>query len=119
METETDFEFPDDYARRGEAQAAADSINDVILGDFPPPVDPALPDSSEFEKNFFDKVFDNLKGWNLPPHFSQCPVGSFDAFSQSFTIDSHCQLAENYFGAFSGAMAVVWVVAALWVVLRA
>lgn len=120
------IEFPSDYARQGEAQAAADSINntlgpklDKITETGADPTDPAQPPGSEFDQAFFQGTFTSLLGWQLPAHTSQCPTSGFDWNGQTYTIDSHCQLVADHFGAFSTVMAVVWTVIALFILLGA
>lgn len=113
--------FPSDYARQGESQSAANSTNTKIdalkaglLEASPAPNDPAMP-----EWAFFDGTFSGLLGWSLPSHTSQCPTGSFSAFDRTYTIDSHCNLIVSHWSALQSAMAVVWVIAALFIVLAA
>lgn len=120
------IQFPSDYARQGEAQAAADSINnalgpklDKITETGADPADPVQPANSEFDQAFFQGTFTNLLGWQLPTHTSQCPTGSFDWLGQTFTMDSHCQLIADHFQAIAAAMAVVWTILALFILLSA
>jgi hypothetical protein len=111
------IEWPDDYARRGEAEDAADKIVDAVMGDGEDiPLDVTVTD---FDSSFFNGTFDNLSAWRVPNHSSQCPVGSFDVFDKTFLIDSHCALVQDYFSELSAAMIVVFSVLALFIVLRA
>lgn len=118
--------FPSDYARAGEAASAAQSISntlgpkiDAITNTGDDPVDPLLPEESIFNDAFFSGTFNNLLGWQLPAHSSECPTGSFAWNGGTYAIDSHCQLINSHFGTLSAAMAVVWTVAALFLLLRA
>lgn len=120
------IEFPSDYARQGEAQTAATSINDTlgpkidkITETGADPADPLQPQGSEFDQAFFQGTFTGLLGWQLPAHTSQCPTSSFGWNNQTFTMDSHCQLVNNHFSALSTVMAVVWTVLALFILLGA
>lgn len=113
--------FPSDYARQGEAQSAANSTNAridamklALLEASPAPTDPAIP-----EWSFFDGTFAQLLGWSLPSHSSQCPTGSFGAFDRTYTIDAHCNLVASHWSALQAAMSVVWLIAALFIVLAA
>lgn len=119
------IQFPSDYARQGEAASAAQSISNIlgpkldkITETSPAPPDPTLPDPSGYTD--FGSTFSSLLGWQLPGHTSQCPTGSFNTpWNTSYTIDSHCQLIANHWGALQSAMFVVWTVAALFIVLKA
>lgn len=118
--------FPNDYARYGEALAAANTINarldamngaltkSVNVGD-PLAVDPALMPT-------FGSTFNNLRAFNLPPHNATCPAPSLDLSAVSMGVhvmNSHCTLVQNHFAALQAAMMVAWSVAALFVVLKA
>lgn len=122
----TTVEFPSDYSRSGEAQLAATSINDAlgpkldkITETGSDPADPLQPQASEFDQQFFSGTFNNLLGWQLPAHSSQCPTSSFSWENRTFTLDSHCQLVNNHFSVLASVMAVVWTVLALLIVLGA
>jgi hypothetical protein len=111
------IQWPDDYARRGEAEDAADKIIDAFSGeteaiDLTAPVD-------SFNDNYFSGTFDGLTAWRLPPHVSQCPTGSFSVFGNNYTIDSHCVLMESYFNDLSSVMVVLFSLLALFIVLKA
>lgn len=115
--------FPNDYARTGEASKAADKIVDK-LDSFSNPAeptqsDPEIPDDSNFDNSFFKNVFDPLLGWKLPSHESICPVANFALFNQNYVMDAHCLIAENNRAALSSIMMVAWVLAALFIVLKA
>lgn len=108
------IQFPSDYARQGEAQAAADSIK-ARLENTQDINDPVMP--SEFAH--FGDTFNNLLGWQLPSHNSQCPTSSFQFLDNTYVIDTHCQLINDHFDLFRSVMAVVFVLLALFVVMRA
>lgn len=120
--------WPDDYARAGEAAAAAGQINSHIdalkgsvdgikdkLTDSQSLNDPTLPAWSDPWGN----AFDSLKGWQLPGHTASCPAPSFDWNGHSYAISTHCQLWSDHADTLAGAMVVVWLVAALFLILRA
>lgn len=119
------IQFPSDYARQGEAASAAQSISntlgpklDKLVETSAAPVDVVVPDPSGYTD--FGNTFTGLLGWQLPGHTSQCPTGSFTSpWNTSYTIDSHCQLISSHWTALQSVMAVVWTIAALFVVLRA
>lgn len=120
------IEFPSDYARQGEAATAAQSIVDAlgpkldkITETGADPTDPTQPPGSEFDQAFFQGTFTNLLGWQLPAHTSQCPTSSFDWNSTSYTINTHCQLINDHFSVLASAMAVVWTIVALFILLGA
>lgn len=113
--------FPDDYARQGTLQSVDSGVSTLHkdLTDTSNVDDPTIPDQSRFAESFFSGTFDGLKGWSLPGHVSQCPTGSFVWNSTSYTIDAHCQLVNDHFNALQAAMAVVWSLLALFIVLKA
>lgn len=118
--------FPSDYAKAGEAAAAAASINanlgpklDKITETGADPTDPILPGDAEWTPVFFNGTFTNLLGWSMPSHSSQCPTGSFAWNNSTYTIDSHCQLVNNHFSLFSVVMVVIWTIGALFILLAA
>lgn len=117
--------FPSDYARQGEAGTAAQVVTgtlgpklDKLVETSAAPADLIVPESSGYTD--FGNTFTGLLGWQLPGHSSQCPTASFmSPWNTSYTVDSHCQLISTHWTALQGAMAVVWTIAALFVVLRA
>lgn len=111
----SDFQFPSDYARQGEAKAASDKLGDRLLQESSPSADPEIPDGY----TDLSGSFSGLLGWQLPSHQSQCPTGSFDAWDRTFVFDRHCQLAQDHVQALALVMIVVWTIAGLWIVLRA
>jgi hypothetical protein len=120
------IQFPSDYARQGEAMAAAnslapklDQLHQDLTQSSSPPSDPDLPAASDFENSFFKNTFTGLLSWQLPGHSSACPTPSFSALGSVYTIDSHCQLINDHWGILSAAMVVVWTLGALFIVLKA
>jgi hypothetical protein len=113
--------FPDDYARENTSQATKSGIDQLHkdLTDTESVDDPLIPEASRFTDSFFSGTFDGIKGWSLPSHSSVCPTGTFAFNNTTYTMDAHCQLANNHFGALQAAMAVVWSLLALFIVLKA
>lgn len=118
--------FPSDYARVGEAAAAANQVNaslgpklDKITETGADPSDPSIPGSAEFDQAFFNGTFNNLLGWQLPAHSSACPTSSFDWNGSTYQVNSHCQLVNDHFGLFSTVMMVIWTILALFILLAA
>lgn len=118
--------FPSNYAKAGEAALAASSINsnlgpklDKITETGADPNDPTIPGQEEFNQAFFSGTFTDLLGWSLPAHSSACPTSSFDWNNSTYLVDSHCQLIEDHFSAFSTVMTVIWSILALFILLAA
>lgn len=61
----------------------------------------------------------DLKNFQAPASGAQCPKPTFQAFEQTFTMDKHCDLAEQNRAAIKAGMMVVFSLAALLIVLRA
>lgn len=126
--TATGGGFPNDYARAGEAAAAAATINAKLdtlhhdLSDTTTVVDPLAVDPTTMPS--FGTTFDNLKAWNLPAHASTCPAPDIDLSSvfgagHVYSFNAHCQLVQDHFAALQAAMMVCWSLMAMFVVLRA
>lgn len=121
------IQFPTDYARQGEAQAAANPIKTSVdkLGDVSNASlnDPVNPDSAEFENGFFKNTFNGLSAWTVPGHVSECPKPdlSYTVFGHytHIILDAHCTLYESVKPLVAVAFNVVWVVVALFIVLGA
>ena len=114
--------FPDDYARQATAAASLGELAKISKtltdsSDVPDPLVP--PSSSGFTDSFFKDTFDNLLGWQVPSHTSSCPTSSFNAFDRTFTIDAHCNLVNENFNNLRTAMTVIYVLMALFIVLKA
>lgn len=126
--TATGGGFPNDYARAGEAAAAAATINAKLdtlhrdLSDTTTVVDPLAVDPTTMPS--FGTTFDNLKSWNLPAHASTCPAPDIDlsgvfGAGHVYSFNAHCQLVQDHFAALQAAMMVCWSLMAMFVVLRA
>lgn len=111
-------QFPGDYSRQGEAAAAIAPINDKLTNSTDI-ADPSLPESQQFGDAFFKDTFGGLLGWRLPSHASTCPTPGFNYNGQAFVINAHCQLIADHWSALQAVMTVVWVMLALFLVLRA
>lgn len=113
--------YPTDYARQGEAGAAADRVvtelqdikADMDKAPILPsePVPPAMP--------WFGDTFDSLLSWTLPAHSSTCPTWDFSVFGTDFSMNQHCQIIEEYRQDFSAASVLVFLLIALFIVLGA
>lgn len=113
--------WPDDYSREGTLQAAKAGIDQLHkdLTDQQSTDDPSRPADSVFTDAYFNGTFDTLKTWSLPGHTSACPTGSFVWNSVTYTMDVHCQLFNDHMSTIQAAMAVVWSILALFIVMRA
>ena len=121
--------WPDDYARQATllsvntqlatANTNLSSINRALTEPGTPATGPTLPDASLFTDQFFKDTFSPLLAWQLPLHTSQCPTSSFAAFGALYTVNAHCQLIQDHWGALSAVMTAVWSVLALFLVLKA
>lgn len=118
--------FPSDYARVGEAAAAAVPITnslDTLHNDLSvttATVDPVLPT----EIPGWGNTFTDLLSWQLPAHASACPTPELDlsgvlGAGHTYVMNSHCGLIQDNFDTFNAAMIVVWSTLALFIVLRA
>lgn len=122
--------LPTDYARTGEAAAAAGLITpklDTLHKDLTDvgalPVDPVAPESTAFRDAFFSGTFGGLLSWRLPNHSSECPVAVFDytlfGSRQHLVMDAHCTITEQIRPSLSVVMVVFWTITALFVLLGA
>ncbi len=122
--------LPTDYARTGEAGAAATSINtklDTLHRDLTEKgtdvADPVSPQAAAFSDAFFNGTFGNLLAWRLPGHTSTCPTITFDymMFSshQVHNMDAQCTIAEQIRPVLNVVMVVCWSIVALFVLLEA
>lgn len=124
----TGFTFPNDYARQGEADAAAKLITpklDILHDDLTktaPVADPA--NLSAVDMPGWSNTFTNLLSWQLPAHTSACPRPSMDLSAifgsgSIFTLQSHCDLLNSNAAPLHSAMLIVFTLSALFIVLRA
>ncbi len=114
--------FPSDYARQGEAAAAAtgivaglDTLHQDLTKTAEAPGDPVY----DKEYTGFGDTFHGLLSWQLPGHSSECPTGSFSAFGTVYTLDAHCTLMQSHEGTIRASMVAAWSLLALFIVLRA
>lgn len=120
--------FPTDYARQGEAAAAAATVSsklDVLHNDLTATTsiaDPVSPDSTTMP--WFTNTFTNLLAWQLPAHTSTCPAPTFDLSAllgagHIYTMDQHCQFFNNSAATIQSVFVICWTIFALFIVLRA
>lgn len=106
--------FPSDYARAGEAAAAAQTISDNLLsGEV---ITPVVPDS---DMPWFGETFDPLSGFQINTTGATCPVWQFDALDESFYIDHHCVLIQDFNPLFYAMFTAFWVLLAIRTVMEA
>lgn len=77
-----------------------------------------IPTASDILKPILDLLPD-LKRFQARPFGGQCPKPTFQAFDHSFTMDKHCDVAEQNRGAIQAGMMIVFALASLFIVLRA
>ncbi|WP_263770048.1 hypothetical protein [Propionivibrio soli] len=125
--------FPTDYARQGEAAAATvatvarlDTLHDDLTKASTAAGDPVVPDAGGgFEGAFFNGTFTDLLGWRLPGHAGVCPTAdiAFTFFGQPFDLHMNAQCAllndPDVYNVASTAFTVLWLVCALFIVLKA
>ena len=129
--------FPSDYAKAGEAAAAAatvvaainaqsaklDTLHHDLTDSATPPADPTVPESNRFKSAFFSGTFDGLTGWQVPAHTGVCPVATFDysmfGHGTHIVMDAQCTIAEAQRSTLAVVMAAVWSLVALFVVMSA
>lgn len=108
-----EVQFPSDYARAGEAAAAAQNVVDGLLsGEV---VTPEVPDE---EMPWFGSTFDGVLP-TINTSGATCPVWQFDAIGESFYIDHHCQLIADFNALFYAMFTAFWVLLAFRTVLEA
>jgi hypothetical protein len=111
--TGSQIEFPSDYARSGEAAAAAQNVVDGLLsGEV---VTPEVPDE---DMPWFGSTFDGVLP-TINTSGATCPVWQFDAIGESFYIDQHCQLILDFNALFYAMFTAFWVLLAFRTVLEA
>lgn len=120
--------FPSDYARTGEAAAAANALSPKLdtlhrdLSDTVSTIDPTVPIVDEMPT--WGNSFTNLLGWRVPAHASACPQPSMDLSGvlgpgSVYVMNSHCTLLNDNAAPLHNSMVVVFTMLALFVVLRA
>lgn len=121
-------QFPNDYARQGEADAAAKVITpklDKLHDDLTKTDTVADPtDLTAGDMPTWSNTFTDLLRWQLPAHSSACPRPSMDLSAifgpgSIFTLQSHCDLLNNNAAPLHSAMLIVFTLSALFIVLRA
>ena len=121
-------QFPGDYAKTGEAAAAAAGLGaklDTLHGDLTGSTDVADPEVlTAADMPGMGSTFDGIKAWTLPAHTSTCPQPQIDlsgvlGVGRTFTLSAHCQIAQDNLAALQAAMMVMWTIAAMFTVLRA
>lgn len=121
-------QFPGDYAKTGEAAAAAAGLGaklDTLHGDLTGQTtvgDPTALTAADMPG--MGTTFDGIKSWTLPAHTSTCPQPQIDlsgvlGAGRVFTLSTHCQLAQDHFPVLQTAMMLVWSISAMFVVLKA
>lgn len=106
-------EFPSDYAKSGEAAAAAQNVVDGLLsGEV---VTPEVPD---IEMPWFGATFDGVLP-TINTAGATCPVWQFEALGESFYIDHHCQLIADFNALFYAIFTAFWSLLAFRTVLEA
>jgi|GEM_PF-6457747 hypothetical protein len=106
-------QFPSDYARLGEASAAAQLVVEAITqGEL------LTPEVEDTEMPWFGSTFDGVLP-TINTSGSTCPVWQFDALGESFYIDHHCQLMVDFNPLFYAMFTAFWVLLAFRTVLEA
>lgn len=143
--TGTTFQFPTDYARVGEAAAAANVVKasvDSFKGEFV-----LFRTSWEAFKTLFQTLHEKITGttevqdpaeqpienglkaatsgltdWSMPAHSGACPTPSvsMEFFGgRTFTMNSHCEIAEQNRDLIGSIMRIMFAVMAVFIVLGA
>lgn len=119
-EAPVDIYDPDKATKPGTNPAGASQAQ-VNLGPdpgIPSPQMEDIPTAQAIMKPILDLLPD-LKNFKAPAAGGVCPKPSFDAFEHSFTIDKHCDLAEQNRAAIKAGMMLIFSLASLFIVLRA
>jgi hypothetical protein len=61
----------------------------------------------------------SLKNFVVPNHTAQCPKPTIAIFGKSIVMDAHCNLLDGVRNTLFAVMAFVWLIAAMFIVLRA
>ncbi len=93
----------------------------VDLGADPGIAAPSIDQPPGLESSLYPlfSLFPELKNYVAPSHSSVCPKPSFSAFGKTFTMESHCTLADNNRLTIASVMSVVWTIAGLFILLSA
>jgi len=68
---------------------------------------------------YLDNLFPFLRNFELTEKSASCPIGTFEAFGQTYTIDTHCPLLEENRTLFQTIMLIVWAFVSLRIILKA
>lgn len=106
--------FPSDYARAGEAAAAAQTISENLLqGEVVTPV------VADADMPWFGDTFQPLSAFQINTTGATCPVWQFDALDENFYIDHHCTLIQDFNALFYAMFTAFWVLLAIRTVMEA
>lgn len=106
--------IPTDYARSGEATSAANIITNKFSE--------TVPDTDLLEPvltNPLTNYFNPLRSWSVPVQSGNCPSGSFSWNNNDYNFDVMCTLFNNNLTIIQASMNVMYVLAALFIVLGA
>lgn len=144
--TSTNIQFPTDYARIGEAGAAANVVKasvDSFKGQFElfrasweafktlfqtlhekitGTTELADPSDVQLPENQLKTATAGLSSWSMPSHASECPAPSMtlEFFGgKTYTLNSHCQIAEQNRDLIGALMRIMFAVMAVFIVLGA
>lgn len=106
-------QFPSDYARAGEAAAAAQNVVDGLLSG-----EVIVPEVPNEDMPWFGATFDGVLP-TINTSGATCPVWQFDALGESFYIDHHCQLIVDFNALFYAIFTAFWTLLAFRTVLEA
>lgn len=106
--------FPSDYARSGEAAAAAQTISENLLqGEVVTPV------VADADMPWFGDTFQPLSAFQINTTGATCPVWQFEALDENFYIDHHCTLIQDFNALFYAMFTAFWVLLAIRTVMEA
>ncbi|MCB5206532.1 hypothetical protein [Methylovorus mays] len=116
-------QFPNDYARSGEALEAANTINsrlDQIRLDLLNPGDSSDMASTMPTSSPLTDMFSSLSAFQVPAYTGVCPFDAqFELFNHVYSFHVACVLIENNFAIIRAAFTVLFTLAALFIVLGA
>jgi hypothetical protein len=105
--------FPSDYARVGEAGAAANTIVTELLSG-----EALLPTVVDADMPWFGDTFSGALP-TINTSGATCPVWEFDAIGDSFYIDHHCTLITDFNALFYAMFTAFWILLAFRTVMEA